>query len=169
MSDEVGKIPACSRCQKICCGIPNVMIPLTDEESKKLPKDFQEELFVEEPSSRPYATEPKVPTGIMTMRSDKNGCCALDSNGKCSIYNDRPIYCRLFSGKLVYSTEKKKFSLMLDDCPTTAEIGGGFNIDSFHSPRSLVGNDYIELTRRLESVGYCHLERNRLSNQNRID
>lgn len=68
----------CEGCGGACCKKPNPYIILDREAQRAVPAELQ-----------------TMHNGRPVMKSDENGCAAL-KDGKCSIYESRPAYCRLW-------------------------------------------------------------------------
>ena len=71
------KISGCQKCGQ-CCAKPNVLILLDRKAQQTIDKSLQDDW-----------------KGFPVMKSDKNGCAALDDKS-CSIYDIRPFYCRVY-------------------------------------------------------------------------
>ena len=102
----------CSQCRGGCCKTKDVVIPLSDYDLGKIPKNLITIL-----------------DDLPIMGRTKNGCNALTEKG-CSIFDIRPFYCRTYPIKLVPVAGSRywdsyyiaEHALVLDHCSLNDKI-----------------------------------------------
>lgn len=96
----------CNKCGSGCCKNPNAFILLSEEDTKKIPKELQETFY-------DYS---------QIMKRTERGCAALGKNG-CTIYSKRPFHCRAFPVvPVAYVKGQDAFMWGVKECPLSKEI-----------------------------------------------
>ncbi len=96
----------CSECGGGCCKTKDVVIPLSNYDLGRIPDNLVTDL-----------------DDLPIMKRSDKGCSALN-NGGCSIFDERPFYCRIYPIKLVSIVESSiwnsyhvtGYAFILDNC-----------------------------------------------------
>ncbi|MFH1850171.1 MAG: YkgJ family cysteine cluster protein [archaeon] len=81
----------CDACASNCCEAPDRLIPVDRIMQEMIPGDIME--------SRTEIIGGE-PVQLTVVRTTEHGCSALE-DGSCRIYEDRPVYCRVFPFEVV--------------------------------------------------------------------
>ena len=138
----------CKRCARLCCRLGGP--PLFKKDVNKLQKlGYQlEEFLQKEHSSRQYNSRV-----IGNLKNKKDGSCIFlkSTKGKriksCTIYDSRPILCRLFPFKIA-KTDKRIFSFeVIPCCNGLNDYENGDNIDEIYFKKNIHSLllEYVEL------------------------
>lgn len=86
-NEPISEVP-CGTCT-ICCQVLSPHLTPEEATSGKYP------ISLVQPSSRLIMEDPNVGP-VITLYRNLNGGCSMFKDGKCSIYDDRPLACRQF-------------------------------------------------------------------------
>lgn len=136
-----------------------MLIPLTEEESQKIPEELQKkhvalvnQKFVDEDDDKfSFYKEIEVETPINVMKSNHRGCSALDEKGRCTIYENRPMFCKLYPAVPVFEERQRKFMIQYAiTCPGFDDVGmkemEKRSIRILDGPK---GADYLKLVEKM--------------------